>query len=602
GSTSAAGAVPWVVELGWGDLGRPLPAKPAVEAEAEEDTDLRVLVGEICKAASEIGVPRQRSPWLDPLPGALLLDTLLVDDIDGIDGIDVEPHGAAEGDRLPRIPYGIEDFPGEQAQRPVLLDFETFNHLLAGGAPRTGRSQLLRTIAGSIARRVSSADVHLYGIDCGNGALLPLTALPHCGAVVQRAQPERAARLIQRLANEVLRRQEILAQQGFSSIGEQRAATPTDERLAHLVVLVDRWEGFTTTLGELDNGRLTDELMKMFREGASVGVHLIVTGDRTLLSGRIAAMTEERIAFRLADKADYSYIGMNSRQAPDAQPPGRAIRADSLRELQVALLTDDETGQAQAAALAEIGADAARRDAEIPRGRRPFRVDVLPALVRFDHAWALRERVPAPALFALLGVGGDELTALGVDLGVGVPTLVIAGPPRSGRSTAAAAVARSLLACGSRLLVATPRVSLVTQAVSGEPGVVVTPDGRLDEHDVAVLLDDPRPLTIVVDDAELLRECGAATLLRQIVAGGVGPGRAIVLAGNADGMCSGLSGWQVDVKKGRRGLLLSPQGNGDGDLIGVRLPRSAIGGAIVPGRGLAHLGDNELVSVQVPLV
>lgn len=74
-----------------------------------------------------------------------------------------------------------------------------------------------------------------------------------------------------------------------------------------------------------------------------------------------------------------------------------------------------------------------------------------------------------------------------------------------------------------------------------------------------------------------------------------------IRATNADGMCSGLSGWQTDVKKGRRGLLLSPQGNADGDLIGVRLPRSSVGGPILAGRGLVHLGDNGLVTVQVPL-
>ena len=48
---------------------------------------------------------------------------------------------------------------------------------------------MLRTIAGSLALTHTTADVHIYGIDCGTGALLPLTALPHCGAVVQRQQP-----------------------------------------------------------------------------------------------------------------------------------------------------------------------------------------------------------------------------------------------------------------------------------------------------------------------------------------------------------------------------------------------------------------------------
>ncbi len=68
---------------------------------------------------------------------------------------------------------------------------------MAAGAPRSGRSQLLRTIAGTLALAHSCADVHLYGIDCGNGALLPLTELPHCGAVVNRSQTERATRLLQ---------------------------------------------------------------------------------------------------------------------------------------------------------------------------------------------------------------------------------------------------------------------------------------------------------------------------------------------------------------------------------------------------------------------
>lgn len=115
------------------------------------------------------------------------------------------------------MPYAIEDLPADQVQRATALDLSTFTHLLAVGAPRSGRSQLLRTIAGSVAATHSSRDVHLYGIDCGNGALLPLTELPNCGAVVTRSQGERAARLITRLAGEVERRQTVLV----------RAASPT---------------------------------------------------------------------------------------------------------------------------------------------------------------------------------------------------------------------------------------------------------------------------------------------------------------------------------------------------------------------------------------
>jgi len=36
-------------------------------------------------------------------------------------------------------------------------------------------------------------------------------------------------------------------------------------------------------------------------------------------------------------------------------------------------------------------------------------------------------------------------------------------------------------------------------------------------------------------------------------------------------------------------------------LLGMRLPRSSVGGPITPGRALVHLGNGELLTVQVPL-
>ena len=103
-----------------------------------------------------------------------------------------------------------------------MIDLDTFGHLMAAGAPRSGRSQLLRTLAAAVAACSSCADAHLYGIDCGNGALLPLADLPHCGAVVTRTQDERAARLLARLGAELTRRQDLLAAGGFAQ--HRRAA------------------------------------------------------------------------------------------------------------------------------------------------------------------------------------------------------------------------------------------------------------------------------------------------------------------------------------------------------------------------------------------
>ncbi|CAL9523393.1 FtsK/SpoIIIE domain-containing protein [Streptomyces sp. enrichment culture] len=595
GAADPSALAPWVGTLAWEDLGRAALAKPKTEArEDDEITDLKVLVDTIREANRTLGIPPQHSPWLPALD-----ETLLLDDIQA-------PAFTAAPGKLPPAPYGVEDLPAQQSRRPVAVDFASFGHLMIGGAPRSGRSQVLRTIAGSLARTHSVADVHLYGIDCGNGALNALTRLPHCGAVVGRNQTERVIRLVNRLKGEMDRRQNLLADKGFADIGEQRAAVAEDERLPHIVVLLDRWEGWVPTLGEVDHGSLTDELQTMMREGASVGIHLVLTGDRTLLVGRIATLTEDKYGLRLADRSDFSALGIPARKVPEEIPPGRAFRNESGTETQFALLAEDTTGQGQAAALAAIGEAAAARDAEVPRERRPFRVDSLPSRISFPDAWEMRDPGASRSkLFALAGIGGDEIVGMGPDLAEGVPAFVIAGPAKSGRSTVLMNFAQSYLAQGVRLVIAAPRQSPLRQ-LDGTDGVLKVFTGDdIDEDDFEELIDDAEPSTqepvaVLIDDAEILEDADAASQFKKIVSRGAERGLALVIAGDEEDVCSGFSGWQVDAKKARRGILLSPQETSSGDLIGLRLSRSLVGGQVAPGKGMLHLGDGELRTVVVP--
>ncbi|MER5524198.1 FtsK/SpoIIIE domain-containing protein [Streptomyces sp. NPDC002677] len=590
GAADPATLAPWAGALSWQDLGRAALRKPKSEAkEDDEITDLKVLVDAVREANTALAIPAQHSPWLPALD-----DMLLLDDV---------PAVPAQG-ALPAAPYGVEDLPADQARRAVAVDFASFGHLIVAGAPRTGRSQVLRTIAGSLARTNSCADVHLYGIDCGNGALNALTRLPHCGAVVGRNQTERVERLMARLSGELTRRQELLAEKGFADIGEQRAAVPEAERLPHIVLLLDRWEGWLPTLGELNHGDLTDQVMVMMREGASVGIHLVLTGDRQILAGRISSLTEDKYGLRLADRADFSMLDINSRKVPEEIPPGRAFRSETAAETQFALLSADTTGQGQATAIAAIGEAAAARDAQVPRSRRPFRVDVLPSRISFEDAWAMRDpAVAASPLWALVGVGGDELTAFGPDLAQGVPAFVIGGPAKSGRSTTLLGFARSYLANGVRIVVAAPRTSPLRE-LEGQEGVLKVFTGRdIDEDELTEVIasaSPAEPIVVLVDDAEVLDDCDAEDVFKRIVESGAEEGLAVVIAGDEDEICDGFSGWQVDAKKARRGILLSPQESGSGELIGIRTTRAMVGGPIQPGRGMLHLGSGEHVTVTTP--
>jgi S-DNA-T family DNA segregation ATPase FtsK/SpoIIIE len=582
---------PRLLSVPWPCLGRPPQSNPTSGPIADDEvTDLTILVRQIQLAATGLRIPAQPSPWLAPLPRTLLLR-------------DLPAESAQPGPGRALIPFGLVDLPNLQRQQPTALSLDTFGHLMAVGAPQSGRSQLVRTIAASLAACCSCADLHLYGIDCGNGALLPLMDLPHCGAVVSRTQVERAVRLLTRLAAELARRQDLLADGRFASITEQRATVPSGQRLPHIVVLLDRWEGFTTTLGETGGGALTDVITQMLGEGASVGVHLVMTGDRSLLAGRIAAMCEDKLVFRLAEKDDFALAGLRPRSLPDDIPPGRAFQAGSGTEMQVALLVPDPSAHGQVAALREIATWAADRDRTVPRVRRPFRVDSLPSRITFAEAWRLRSPASADTpLWGLVGVGGDELTALGPDLSAGTPAFIVAGPARSGRSAILLSMTRSLLAGEAQAILVTPRPSPL-RSLAGAAGVTHSfEQSDLGQDELsAALAEITGPGVVVIDDADLLADCEAGGELSKIITRGAGRSLALVLAGDPDSLASGFGGWLADARRARRGCLTAPQALPEGELVGVRLRHAQLGNPTRAGRALLNIGDGNLVTVTVPV-
>jgi S-DNA-T family DNA segregation ATPase FtsK/SpoIIIE len=349
-----------LTRVGWADLG--WSAKLQWSGPREVVTGLQTLVDAIGEANRRLGLELPRRPLLPPLPTTVLLSELPKSARDaGADGT------------LPQVPFGINDFPAEQTQRPMAIDFASFQHLLAAGSLRSGRSQLLRTIAGSIAAICSCADVHIYGIDYSpDGLLAAVAELPHCGALVTQNQDDRAARLIRRLRLEVRRRQELLAEAGFGTIGEQRAAASAWQRLPHIVILLNGWEEFSRGLDKKEH---TSTMLTILRDGVSVGVHLVVTGDRTLLSGSVAAMVDDKVVYRLDNPSDYALAGLRPDDLPSEMVAGRVVHVGSGIEAQVALLDGEPTWYGQAEALHKLAETARLRDAAVELARRPFQVD-----------------------------------------------------------------------------------------------------------------------------------------------------------------------------------------------------------------------------------
>ncbi|MGW0565149.1 ATP-binding protein [Streptomyces sp. NPDC003016] len=244
--------------------------------------------------------------------------------------------------------------------------------------------------------------------------------------------------------------------------------------------------------------------------------------------------------------------------------------------------------------------DAARAALEAQK-----RSDVLPSSISFDEAWAMRDPA-APRMWALAGVGGvgdGNLAAYGPGLASGTaPAFAVAGPSGSGRSTALVTIARSLLASGTQLVLATPRPSPLRE-LADRDGVVACFDqddiGHDELKEALSGASAEKPIVVVMDDAEVLDECDAQRVLRNLLEHGFDEGAALVLAGDEDKLRPHYP-WLDRAKRAHRGLLLSPQERHAGDWIGIKTGDSVVGSPIAPGRGWLHLGDGNLMAVTVP--
>jgi len=550
-------------------------------AEAEEDitvpTDLAAFVDAAREASERSGIVAPPSPWLPAMADRVTLDDLVA-----------EFPGAVPTVERPVIPFGLVDVPSEQRRDVATFDIARGGHLAIVSAPRAGRSTTLRALAGAIGRYCSPADVHLYGVDCGNNALLPLVGLPHVGAVVTRDQTDRMDRLVARLRQVVSERQQLLAVGGFADVTEQRAQVPPGERLPYVVVLFDRWEGFFSAYDGLDGGRLVTAWQQIMQEGAAVGIKVVMTGDRTLTIGRMSTLFDDKLMLRMVDASDFGAIGMTSKQVPTSVVDGRGFRADGLRETQVALLADDVAGTAQVAALQAIGREAAQRYDGIPREQRPFRLDVLPVRIGLADAEALLDAPPA-ATSLVLAVGGDTLGVRTLDAFEHGPALLVTGSRRAGRSTVLRTMATFALRAGWQVLVVTPRISPLRD-LAGQPGVHGPFDAGSDEAEVKALLEDllvaDAPLLALVDDVELLGADGwLPTLLGDLVDRLRDTGSVLAAAGTPAEMGGLYRGPVVALKRSGSGLMLSPQNATDPDMFGASMARSLLGQSLPPGGG-----------------
>jgi S-DNA-T family DNA segregation ATPase FtsK/SpoIIIE len=523
--------------------------------------DLTLLAEAMATAVRHRGRPAPARPWLPPLPDCISADAL-----------------ACEAGRF-EVRFGLTDDPARQAQFPAAHELSRGGSIGFVGGPRSGRSTALTTMLGQAARQLGPDELHLYLLDCAGRGLEPLAGLPHCGAALCRDDPRSATRLISRLADEVGARQRRLAELGVSSVAEahlQGIAIPV------MVLVIDGWEGLAGLSDDYDAGRTVDAVLRLLRDGSAVGLTVLVTGDRALLGIRIAPAISRKLVMALTDRSDYALAGLSPSVLPTRFRPGQAIDLADGLETQIAVLAADPSPAAQRTALHRIIANQPTVNGGPTISIRALPESASQAELREAEKAAAGvpddDDLPASGARCLLGVGGDDATAVRCDLFEPHSRFLIAGPARSGRSTTALVIARQGLAAGLDILVAASRRSPLAHWAARHSVEMLRPDvdsGGKQLRTVALFDGD----LLVVDDAELFNDTPAGDALLAVL----NRAAAVVATCRVEDLMVSFRGLAAQLRRDRTGLLLQP-GPADGELLGIR--PSAHRAVAVPGRGL----------------
>ena len=231
----------------------------------EVPTELDAIVHHIQLLCEEQEIPPVPQPWLPPLKERITLDELE----------EVQPTVAWTQEKPLSVLLGMADIPQAQKQEAVSINLSKDGHILLYGSPGTGKTTFLQTAAMDLARKYSPKDLTMYLMDFGTNGLAPLSKLPQVADTMLLDQTEKISKFVRIMEHELNRRKKLLADYGVGTLDLYRQASGQEEPA--IVILLDSYEAFKEEAYEAELFKL---LVRISREGLSIGVHLLVTAGR----------------------------------------------------------------------------------------------------------------------------------------------------------------------------------------------------------------------------------------------------------------------------------------------------------------------------------
>ena len=231
----------------------------------EVPTELDAIVHNIQLMCEEQEIPPVPQPWLPPLKERITLEELE----------EVQPTVAWEQEKALSVLLGMADIPQAQKQEAVSINLAKDGHVLLYGSPGTGKTTFLQSAGMDLARKFSPKDLTIYLMDFGTNGLAPLSKLPQVADTMLLDQTEKISKFVRIMEKELNRRKKLLSDYGVGTLELYRQASGQKEPA--IVILLDSYEAIKEEAYEAELFKL---LVRVSREGLSIGVHLLMTAGR----------------------------------------------------------------------------------------------------------------------------------------------------------------------------------------------------------------------------------------------------------------------------------------------------------------------------------
>ncbi|MBO0424122.1 type VII secretion protein EssC, partial [Enterococcus plantarum] len=356
-------------------------------------TELDAIIDGIHEVAERENITPLPRPWLPPLEERIASSTL--------HPVDFREEWLTEKQPLEPV-LGVVDVPSMQAQNTLRLNMTQEGHMTVFSSPGYGKSTFMQTVVMDLARVHSPERLNVYLLDFGTNGLLPLKKLPHVADTMSIDEEEKIEKFARRINDELKRRKKLLSEFSVASLDMYERASGKEEPI--ILILLDGFEGLKDAKF---NEILEKVITQVAREGAGIGVHLLLSaGRQNSLKAILSSNIKTQIVLKMIDDSEPRAIVGRTTLTIDDLPGRGLIKLEEPELFQAALPADGEDTLQIIEAIQE---EVSQMD-EHWTGARPEPIPMVPEELTYEHFEDILDRKhPASNEYIPLGLDLDTV-------------------------------------------------------------------------------------------------------------------------------------------------------------------------------------------------